>query len=284
MKEYRAAVLVPEKHGLGESPFYDAARERLSWVDITAGKLCTLSGGRRECIDLREEAGAAIPLRTGEFLIAGKKSLWILRNGERLEIADMKGLYRDFQRSNDAKADPFGRVYFGSSVLDGDSHEACGNLYRYDRGKVDVVQPDTLISNGMAWSADRKTFFFSDSLYHAVFAYDYDPDTGDISGRREIFRIGGGVPDGMCIDTQDRLWVAVWGGRRIECRNPATGETEAVVHVPAEHVTSCCFWGKAMNQLFITTSGNGLRGEQDGYLFACEVDAEGTGTDYPAAE
>ena len=284
MKEYQAKILVPEKHELAESPFYDAQRDRLSWVDITAKKLYTLSGGKKECFDLGEQTGAAIPLRDGGFLLAGEKSLRMFSNGKLRELADMTGLYRDYQRSNDAKADPFGRVFFGSSVMDGDGHEASGNLFRYDHGKVAVMQRDTRISNGMAWSRDRKTFYFSDSLYYAVFAYDYDPETGDLSNRRELFRIEGGCPDGMCIDTQDRLWVAVWGGRRIECRNTATGEMEAAVRVPAEHVSSCCFFGKDLNRLFITTSGSGLQGETDGFLFECAVDAKGTENDYPAQE
>ncbi len=283
MKEYQAKVLVPEKHELAESPFYDPRRDRLSWVDITAEKLFTLSAGEKECFDLGEQTGTAIPLRDGGFLLAGEKNLWTFADGRKKKLADLSGLYRDYQRSNDAKADPFGRVYFGSSVMDGDEHEASGNLFRYDGGGISVMQRDTRISNGMAWSGDRRTFYFSDSLYYAVFAYDYDPETGDLSNRRELFRIEGGVPDGMCIDAQDRLWVAVWGGRRIECRNTATGEMEAVVRVPAEHVTSCCFFGQDLDRLFITTSGSGLQGETDGFLFECAVDAKGTEMDYPAA-
>ena len=280
MKEYLAERLLPGRYLLGESPFYDARFERLSWVDILEGKLYTMKGGEVRCHAFDEPIGAAVPLHGSDgFLVAGKKSLWAFEAGARREIVDLSRLYQPHQRSNDAKADPFGRLFFGASNLDGVENEPSGNLFRYDGGKLTIVQRDTRISNGMAWSRDRKTFFFSDSLCYAVFAYDYAAATGDISNRRVLFNVEGGVSDGMCIDDQDRLWVAIWGGSRVECRDTKTGALEAVVRVPAEHVSSCCFFGEKLDRLFITTSGNGLSGEGDGGLFECAVDARGMTAD-----
>ena len=135
------------------------------------------------------------------------------------------------------KADPKGRVWFGSSVDDG-IHEASGNLFCLENGKVTVKQADTKISNGLAWSSDRKKFYFSDTLQYAVFEYDYDLETGAISNRKVLFKPeeGRGLTDGMCIDSEDNLWVAFWGGSRIEQRSTKNGSLLAFVNVPAKNV------------------------------------------------
>ena len=120
------------------------------------------------------------------------------------------------------------------------------------------------------------------SEYHAVFAYDYDEASGDISNRQVLFEVKDGVSDGMCIDSEDNLWVAIWGGRRIEKRSTATGELLGIVEVDAQNVTSCCFCGPRLDTLFITTSGNGQTGEHDGCLFTCRVDTWGCPSDFVA--
>lgn len=282
MTEFEAKVLSDEKYLLAESPFYDARFDRLSWVDILGGKLYQWQGGQRQCFDFAEPIGAAVPLQNSDgFLVAGKSGLWRFENGQKDLIVDLLHEYEDYQRSNDAKADPMGRVFFGSVSSD-DEHEAAGNLYRFDGSKVECVQANTKIANGMAWSSDNTKFFFSDSLEHAVFVYDYDINSGAISGRKVLFNVDGGVPDGMCIDSLDRLWLAVWNGSRVECRNSVSGELEAVVNVPAKRVTSCCFYGKGLDKLFITTSGDGLEGELEGRLFECHVGSIGKAPDLAA--
>ena len=182
--------------------------------------------------------------------------------------SDLKPHLLSWQRCNDAKKDPAGRLYFGTSSLD-EKLGIGGNLYCLENDNIRVLEKDTKIANGMAWDRDSKKFFFADSGEHVVFVYDYDIDTGNISGKRELFKITDGVPDGMCIDDDDNLFVAVWGGYRIEKRSSKTGELLAVIELLAENVTSCCFIEK--HKLFITTSGEGLSGERDGKVFSCEV-------------
>lgn len=284
MKEFEASVLSDEKYRLAESPFYDTRFNRLSWVDIPEGKLYQWVNGERQSFDFGEPIGAAIPLRRSDgFFAAGKSGLWKFENGRKEIIFDLRDEYKSYQRSNDAKADPVGRVFFGSVTGD-DEHEAGGDLYRFDGSRPVCVQKDTKISNGMAWSGDHKKFFFSDSLEYAVFTYDYDIKSGEISNRKVLFRVNDGVPDGMCIDSRDRLWVAIWGGKRIECRNSLTGELEAVVNVPAAHVSSCCFYGSDLDKLFITTAGDGLQGEFEGRLFECSVGITGKAPDLAAGK
>ncbi|MBR6103186.1 MAG: SMP-30/gluconolactonase/LRE family protein [Ruminococcus sp.] len=280
MKTYTAVPFSPEKYRLGESPFYDPRTGALSWVDILAGKLYILSpDGRRREVSFDGELGAAVPCEEpGSYIAAGEKGLYLVDGDGMSLLCDLSEHYGAFRRSNDAKADPAGRLFVGSSAM-GDNPPG-GALFCREGDSIRVMQPDTKISNGMAWSRDRKHFYFSDSLFYAVFAYDYDLTSGDISGRRVLFNVEGGVPDGMCIDSEDGLWTAVWGGRRIEHRSSTDGSLLSVVEVPAEHVTSCCFMGEALDTLFITTSGEGLDGEYDGCLFTCKVDSTGLLLDY----
>lgn len=287
MKRYTPKVIINEHYKLAESPFWDERTGLLSFVDIIAGKLFTVAPDSFEIktvIECGQQIGAAVPMEEkGKYLIAGTDGLYVtdtLNSGkiELKKVIDTTTIYETFQRSNDAKCDPCGRLFFGSSVLD--DHEASGNLFRYDGNEVAVMQKNTKISNGMAWSKDCTKFFFSDSPYQSVFVYDYDKTTGDISNRRVLFEISEGVPDGLCIDSEDNIWLAVWGGRRIEKRDGRSGELLEVIDVPAENVTSCCFFGPDNDTLLITTSGDGQNGEFDGSIFICKVDAKGTKTDY----
>ena len=271
MKEYQAEVFDTNKYALGESPFYDARYNRYSWVDIINGELWTMQNGIKRHYTLGQPLGAAIPLPDSDgFYLAMKDGLYVFENdGERL-VYPLESVFCAYWRSNDAKTDPKGRIFFGASVAD-DDHKPEGALFCYDEGEVRCLQENTLIANGMAWSSECKKFYFSDSLEHAVFVYDYDLETGDITGRRVLCPVEDGVPDGMCIDADDNIWVAVWGGNRIEKHDGRTGELMAVIRVPAKQTTSCNFEADGKT-LFITSAGVGLDGEYDGCLFRCKVD------------
>lgn len=280
MKTYKAQPYNTNKYLLGEAPFYDVRNGWRSFVDIIAGKLYIIDAdGNLSEKDFGQRIGAAVPMtNAGEYFVAATDGLYRYDGKDISLIRSLKTTYESYQRSNDAKADPEGRVWFGS-VSEGDDHEAAGNLYRFDGSNIKLIQPATKIANGMAWNKARDKFFFSDSLFYAVFSYDYDNATGDVTNRKVLFNIEGGVPDGMCIDSDDNLWVAVWGGRRIEKHSSVTGELLGIVEVPAENVTSCCFFGDKLDKLFITSSGEGLSGEFDGCLFTCDVDSVGLPAD-----
>ena len=288
MKEYIAKVFSEEKYSLGESPFYDHRTKTVSWVDISEGKFYAAGDdgkGEVKSYDFGQAIGAAVPAeKAGSYVVAGTDGLYLLEGGKSRLIKELTEFYESYQRSNDAKADAAGRLWFGSSVDDG-VHEASGNLFCIDSadgGKVEVREPNTKISNGMAWSRDHKKFYFSDTLQYAVFEYDYDLESGMISNRKVLFKTekGCGFTDGMCIDTDDNLWVAFWEGSRIEQRSTKDGSVLATVKVDAQNVTSCCFIGDKLDTLFITTSGRGLNGKYDGCLFTCKVEAVGVKCDF----
>ena len=147
-------------------------------------------------------------------------------------------------RFNDAKCDPQGRLWAGTmSCLE---TAGVGHLYCMDlEGKVSAQLDGITISNGLAWSQDQRTMYYIDTPTRRIDALDFDSETGSISQRRSAFEIpdGMGYPDGMTIDAQGRLWVALWAGWGVGCWDPTSGELLGKVELPVECVTSCCFGG-----------------------------------------
>ena len=116
------------------------------------------------------------------------------------------------------------------------------------------------------------------ALGFAVYVFDYDREKGTLSNQQLLCKISSGIPDGMCIDAADDLWIAVWGGR-VEHRSGRTGELLGEIRLPAERVTSCCFIGSELDTLFITTFGDGMDGPDDGGLFLCKTGVRGCAAD-----
>jgi sugar lactone lactonase YvrE len=160
-------------------------------------------------------------------------------------------------RMNDAKCDPEGRLYAGSMSTSGGF---TGSLYRVDANLEVVALVDEVgISNGLAWSSDRASMYYIDTPLGTVDRFSYDPGTGHISDRTVVVRIdpGFGAPDGMCIDTEDHLWVAVWGGGVVRRYDPA-GVLVDELKLPAPRVTSCCFGGADYDEMYVTTAREGM--------------------------
>ncbi len=264
MKEYTAKLFDRTKYLLAESPFFDPKTGIISFVDILKGMFYRIDKETMASFDCREQIGSAVPMEDGSYMICGTKGIYRFADDGMSQVFDLTPYFEPWQRCNDCKADPRGRLFIGSSSMS-DEHEG-GNLYLFD-GDLRVLIPDTGISNGMAWNGDK--FYFADSLDYAVYVFNYS-DCGNIEDRKVLFTTEGGVPDGLCIDKRGDLWAAVWGGARIEHRDGKTGGLLSVVNVPAVNVTSCCFISE--DTLFITTSGEGLEGETDGCLFTCRVE------------
>ena len=188
------------------------------------------------------------------------------------------------KRFNDGKCDPAGRFWAGTMDFD-ENWKGLGTLYRVDtdRSFHEMVK-DVALSNGLAWSSDQKTMYYIDSITGSVDAFDYNVDTGSISNRRAVIRVPmeEANPDGMCIDAEDKLWVAHVRAGRIVRYDPETGEVLAIVEVPASKTTSCAFGGPDLNQLYITT-GRFMMEEADlekeplsGGLFMVELPVKGS--------
>ncbi len=180
-------------------------------------------------------------------------------------------------RFNDGKVGPDGAFWVGT--MDKNCAQGQGNLFSIDKDLHSALHiPKTSVSNGMAWASDKKTFYYIDSPTFEIKAYDFDIKNSSISNVKTVIEVPEdyGSPDGMCVDEEDMLWVAHWGGHCVRRWNPITAEVLAHIDIPAPHVTSCCFGGKELKTLYITTARSGLSKQQlekfplSGGLFSIE--------------
>src|SRR5690606_19311707 len=180
-----------------------------------------------------------------------------LENGNRINIGDPeKGLPDN--RFNDGKCDSRGRFWAGSLHEEGGNEAA---LYMLDgSGSIAKKIDQVSCSNGLAWSLDDRTFYYIDTPTRQVVAYDFEIATGELSNRRVVINVdpSDGLPDGMTIDAEGMLWVALWGGWKVIRWNPHTKEKLLEIKLPVSQVTSCTFGGKNLKDLYITSAKIGL--------------------------
>jgi len=163
---------------------------------------------------------------------------------------------KEFNRFNDGKVDPSGRIWVGSMASDCKGTE--GFFYCIHKDKSWTLERENVgISNGLAWTKDKKIMYYIDSTPKKVFAFDYEDSTGKISNERVAFewKEENSTVDGMTIDSVGFLWIAIWGGEKVIRVNPANGEVVMNVKVPgARNITSCCFGGPDLTTLYITSA------------------------------
>lgn len=253
-----AADLFADAHAeLGEGPVWDPIERCVYFVDIVARRVhrIDVSSSASRAFDVDRMAGAIGLTRRGDLLLAmqgGFARLDPLTAAVR-PIATVEADRTDI-RMNDGKCDPAGRFWAGTMAIDERPH--CGSLYRLDPGgRVHTMLSGVSISNGLDWSADARVMYFIDSPTCAIDAFDFDLSSGAIANRRTVVRIarGYGVPDGMTLDADGCLWVALWSGGAVHRYTP-DGALDAVVPVPAAYPTSCTFGGDDLGDLFITTA------------------------------
>jgi sugar lactone lactonase YvrE len=163
----------------------------------------------------------------------------------------------DSVRFNDGACDPQGRFWAGTMSLDGRTGSA--SLYRLDTDlRVTRVLDGVSVSNGIGWSPDGATMYYVDTATDRIDAFDFDGVVGTPGRRRTFVELPGpGSPDGLCVDADGAVWVALWGGWSVERYLP-DGTRDAVVELPVAQVSSCAFGGPELEQLFITTAWDGL--------------------------
>jgi sugar lactone lactonase YvrE len=262
-----ADVLVAAGCELGEGPVWSVAEQRLYWVDILGARVhsCTANGGDRRDFGTDRHVGCVALRAGGGLLLAARDRFeWRDATGQLTRTVDLP--QRDPElRFNDGACDPAGRFLAGTMAYR--VRRGAGTVYRLDpAGAVTPLLPGVSISNGLAWSADGRTLYYVDSPLRAddpgtappgaVDAFDYDPDTGALSHRRTAVTIPyrEGTPDGLTVDADGCLWVALNRGGAAVRRYAPTGELLATVSVPVPQVTSCAFGGSALDTLYITTA------------------------------
>jgi len=157
-------------------------------------------------------------------------------------------------RMNDGGADRQGRFLCGS--MDYAMSEPRAALYRYDPdGTVSTVLTGVTLSNGIAWSVDGERMYYIDSVTQRVDVFDYDTASGTPADRRPLVRIdaASGLPDGLALDSEGGVWVALYGGQAVHRYGP-DGRLDAVLELPVARVTACAFGGPGLDDLYITTS------------------------------
>jgi sugar lactone lactonase YvrE len=275
-----------EAYHLGEGPLWNPGRQLLHWVDITTGTVHTgrLAEERVEhLVAHRVDATVgAVALGPGdELLVAGEHTLLVLdagaggavRPGVRLLPAGSAS------RLNDGGCDPAGRFLVGSLSRDGRrGHEV---LVRVEAdGGTTLLDDDLDLSNGIAWSPDGRRLYSVDSVPGVVRVRPYDVGSGAVGPRRQLLHVDGGSPDGLCVDADGDLWVAVYGAGEVRRYTPS-GVLTGVVEVAAPHPTCPAFAGPDLDVLVVSTATENLdddalrRAPDSGRLFTARVGARG---------
>jgi sugar lactone lactonase YvrE len=252
---------------LGEGPYWVPEDDCLLWVDIEGARLHRTYFPAGETVtDSPGPVSAAFPAVGGGILIAGGAALTLLfpaeRGGQWVARTISDAPARDGIRFNDAGVDPAGRVWVGSMHVAEAS--PLGELYRLDAGgRLNPVVTNVTVSNGLGWSPDGSRMYYADSPLRRVDVFDYDPATGEAFARRTFADLSEaeGVPDGLTVDADGCVWVAMWGGSALRRFTP-DGQPNAVLPVPVSQPTSCAFGGPQLADLYITTARVGLTDDQ----------------------
>jgi sugar lactone lactonase YvrE len=258
-------LVLDAKAQLGEGALWQAEEQRLYWVDIEGKTLHIFdpaSGEDRE-IQVGQRIGTVVPTADGQVLVALQNGIHRLNPATGQMRFVTNPLPNADMRFNDGKCDPFGRFWVGSMHLE--QKERAASLYRMEAdGSMEEVLQGITVSNGLVWSQDQQTMFYIDSPTRKIQAFDFEPGSGALSGRRIVAEVPkeAGYPDGMAIDAEGKLWVAHWGGNAVIRWDPANGQMMQKIIVPAPHVTSCAFGGKQLETLYITTAREGLDDKQ----------------------
>lgn len=265
---------------LGECPTWDDRRRVLLWVDVHAGRIHSLdpANGKAATFEVGQPVGSLAPRESGGLVLA-------LRDGFALLEPDGSGpvwlaeIEADDARTrlNDGNCDATGRFWAGTMEHEG--REPIGSLYRLDPdGSARPVVAGVSLSNGLGWSPDRRTMYYVDSPTRCVDAFDFDLAAGALARRRTVVELepGAGIPDGLAVDADGFIWLALWDGATIRRYSPG-GRLDAVVELPTRLVTSCTFGGPDLDELYITSAARGARPDEraPGGIFRVQVDVPG---------
>ena len=275
-----------EQTQLGEGTRWDDRYRELLHVDILAGRIYRdkiNDDGSLSQVGTHEvpgTVGAVAPIENDEgwLLAAGRTITYLRPNGELRLIAEVSS---EGTRMNDAACDPQGRFWAGT--LADDQHPGGGSLYRLKRtGHSELILEGLTISNGLGWSPDSHTMYLADSGPGVIHAFDFDPERGTISEDRLLVDVPEqiGTPDGLTVDADGDLWVAIYGGGRGRRYSP-NGQLREELLVPAEQTTCCAFAGPGLHFLYVTTATENWTEEQRranpgaGLVYMFDTDATG---------
>ena len=271
------------KDEVGEGPIWDFRTQELFWVDVTQGLVHRLNPITTDYSSLKIGMHiGAIALFSKQLLVAAIRDGFatIDKTDGSIEYIS-RVLYEETIRFNDGKCDPVGRFIAGTMRYQPEQGTAA--LYSCNhKGEVREILGGVGLSNGLCWDATGNQLFYIDTLTKEIAIFEYDLSVGTLHNRRTLYAFAAhdGSPDGMTIDVNGNLWVALWGGGKVLCITPQA-RVIAEISLPVSQPTSVAFGGEKLDQLFITSANYQLNQAQQereplaGSLFVADVGVEG---------
>lgn len=269
---------------LGEGPHWDRLTQKLYYVDAFVGDICQLdtTTGETEAVTFDGTVTLVVPYQNQPhnlLITKGKEVRKLNWNTKESKVVSIVDPENPKTRFNDGKCDPRGRLWTGT-LIEGQAEG--GSLYSLDSSyKFTKFADKITVSNGLTWTLDYRTLFYIDSEARRIYEFDFDLEAGTASNQRVLvdYNVDDGyadlgVPDGMTIDIEGKLWVACFGGGCVIRVDPKTKKILQKVDIPATKTTSCCFGGPHYDILYVTTAWMGLSEEdrkdepQAGAVFA----------------
>lgn len=268
----------------GEGPVWNTNEGALYWVDVPRHRFHRFfpAMGKHEVFEVGLPVSALGFRASGGLVMATRDgfALWDFQTQSLRFVANPAA--ETGAPFNDGAVDRQGRFWAGTWG-GGISNEPTNCLYRLDAdGSVHTMETGITISNGIGWSPDNKTMYYTDSPPRVIYAYDFDPVTGALDNRRVFVRVPEeeGEPDGLAVDNEGFVWSAHWAGWKVARYDP-TGKVEREIRLPVQYPTSCTFGGLGLNELYITTAWVALSEKQKreqplaGDLFRIKTDVRG---------
>ncbi|MBR2043388.1 MAG: SMP-30/gluconolactonase/LRE family protein [Clostridia bacterium] len=241
-----------ENSQVGEGPLWDARTETFLFLDIRGRCIWKVNPEilQNEKFILPQQIGCMAVCENGELLVALEDAVYrMLKSGELTKAhqqINIKG-----RRFNDGKVGPDGAFYLGTTDNNGQ-----GAFYRLRDGELVELFDKCSCSNGLDWTNDKKHMYYIDTPKQQVEIFDFDVKNGTLSNRRKFMDIPveWGCPDGMCLDENDDLWIALWDGNKVIHIDKSTKEIVDEIWVPCPKASCCAFGGRNLNELYITTA------------------------------
>ncbi len=246
---------------LGEAPVWCPTEKVVYWVDIDGKAILRIDPrtGDRQVFPQDYEYGCIVKRADGGFIAGTNAGLVYLDAGLKVpEIFAIPEPDLPDNRFNDGKCDRQGRFWVGST--DANEIDPSGSLYHVNgSGEITRMLSGLTVANGLGWSPDDKTMYFTDSGQGSIYAFDFDAGTGEIDNRRIFAQVNpaDGVPDGLCVDSDGFVWSAHWDGWRLTRYDP-NGRIDRIIGMPVPQVTSVAFGGDGLDQMFVTTARFGM--------------------------
>ena len=250
INEYKLTIEKTSRAALGEGPLWDWRENLLYFVDIEGQSIRQYDPETKieKVIPAPQRVGTLGLCRDGRMLAALEDGIYFVEDGKFTMAHEQCEI--DGYRFNDGKVGPDGRFYAGTMDKEGN-----GAFYRLDAdGNLTKLFGGVYTSNGLDWSHDGKTFYYIDTHYKRIDAFDFDVKAGKISGGVTVYDFVDQHPDGMSIDKNGNLNVAVWGSNKVMVVNPSTGELINTIITPAAQTSCTAFGGRDMSTMFITSA------------------------------